>query len=46
MMNYHDHKQLEEERIYLAYTSTSVFIIEGSQDKNSSRAGTWSQDLI
>jgi hypothetical protein len=29
-----------EERDFLAYTSTPLFIIEGSQDRNSSRAET------
>jgi hypothetical protein len=28
-------KQVEEEGVYLAYTSTSLFITEGSQDRNS-----------
>jgi hypothetical protein len=31
--------------IYSAYTSTLLFIIEGSQDRNSSRAGAWRQEL-
>jgi hypothetical protein len=35
-------KQVGEERAYLAYTS----IIGGTQHRNSSRAGTWRQDLI
>jgi hypothetical protein len=38
---YHDHKQLWEERAYLVFTSTSLFITEGSQDRNSNRAGAW-----
>jgi hypothetical protein len=33
-------KQVGEEKVYSAYTSTSLFIIEGSQDRNSHRAGT------
>jgi hypothetical protein len=33
-------KQVEEEKVYLAYTFRSQFIIGGSQDSNSSRAGT------
>jgi hypothetical protein len=33
-------KQVVEERIYLAYTSILLFIIKGSQSKNSNRAGT------
>lgn len=36
-------KQVGEEIIYLAYTSISVFIIKGSQDRNSNMAGTWRQ---
>jgi hypothetical protein len=31
-------KQVEEERVYLAYTSILLFIIKGSQDWNSSRS--------
>jgi hypothetical protein len=33
-------KQVGEERVYSAYTSTLVFIIKGSQDWNSSRSGS------
>lgn len=29
-----------------AYTSISLFIIRGSQDRNSSRAGSWRQELM
>ena len=32
--------------VYLAYTSTSLFITEGSQDRNSNQAGTWRQELM
>jgi hypothetical protein len=39
-------KQVGEEKVYLAYTSISLFITEGSQDRNSSRAGIWRQELI
>jgi hypothetical protein len=28
-------KQVEEERVYSAYTSTLLFIIKGSQDRDS-----------
>jgi len=31
---------------FLAYASTSQLIIKGSQDRNSSRAGTWRQELM
>jgi hypothetical protein len=46
MVKHHDLKQVGEERVYLAYTSVLLFIIEGSQDRNSSRAGTWRQELM
>ena len=39
-------KQVGEERVYLAYTSALLFITEGSQDRNSNRAGTWRQELM
>ena len=39
-------KQVEEERVYSTYTSTLLFITKGSQDRNSSRAGTWRQELM
>jgi hypothetical protein len=39
-------KQLGEERVYSAYTFTSQFIIKRSQGRNSSKAGTWSQELM
>jgi hypothetical protein len=32
-------KQLGEERVYSAYTSTVLFITKGNQDWNSSRSG-------
>ena len=38
--------QAGEERTYLAYTSTALFIIKGSQDNNSNRSGTWQEELI
>jgi hypothetical protein len=34
-------KQVGEERVYSAYTSTLLFITKGSQDRKSHRAGTW-----
>jgi hypothetical protein len=37
-------KQIEEERVYLAYISTSLVLIGGSQVRNSSRTGTWTQE--
>jgi hypothetical protein len=33
-------KQVEEERVYSAYTFTLLFITERSQDWNSSRSGS------
>jgi hypothetical protein len=39
-------KEIGKERIYSAYISTLLFITEGSQDKNSHRAGTWREELI
>jgi hypothetical protein len=39
-------KQIWEERVYSAYTSTLLFITKGRQDWNSSRAGTWRQELM
>jgi hypothetical protein len=45
-MKCHDQKAGWKERIYLAYTSVSEFIIEGNQGRNSNRAGTWRQELI
>ena len=39
-------KQVGEERVYSAYTSTLLFITKGCQDYNSQRAGTWRQELM
>jgi hypothetical protein len=39
-------KQVEEERIYSAYTSTLLFITKESQDWDSHRAGIWRQELM
>ena len=39
-------KAIEEKWIYLAYTSTSLFIIKASQDRNSDRARTWRLELM
>jgi hypothetical protein len=46
MMKHHDQKQVEEESVCLACTSTSLLIIGGSQDRNSTRARTWRQELM
>ena len=39
-------KQVGEERVYSAYTSTLLFITKGSQDWNSNMAGFWRQELM
>jgi hypothetical protein len=39
-------KKPGKERVYLAYTSTTQFITERSQDRNSSRPGTWRRELM
>jgi hypothetical protein len=39
-------RQVREERVYSAYTSTLLFITKGSQDRNSHRVGTWRQELM
>jgi hypothetical protein len=39
-------REVGEERVYSAYTSTLRFTTEGSQDRNSNRAGTWRQELM
>ena len=46
VMKHHDQKQLGEERVYLTYSSTSLFIIERSQDRSSHKEGTWTQELM
>jgi hypothetical protein len=38
--------QVGEERVCLAYLSTVLFLIEGSQDRISNRAGSWRQELM
>ena len=35
VIKHHDHKQLGEERVYLAYASIALFTTKGSQDRNS-----------
>jgi hypothetical protein len=39
-------KPVAEERVCSAYASTLLFIIKGSQDRNSNRAETWRQELM
>jgi hypothetical protein len=43
MMEHHDQKQLVEERVCFVCSSIDQVIIESSEDRNSSRAGTWRQ---
>ena len=45
-LKHHEQKASWGERIYLTYILTSLFIIEGSQDRNLNRAGTWGQELM
>jgi hypothetical protein len=46
VMKHHDQSHLGEKRVYLAYASKSLFIVEGSWGKNLNRPGTWMQELI
>ena len=39
-------RDLGKKGFFSAYTSTSQFIIKGSQDRISSRTGTWKQELM
>jgi hypothetical protein len=39
-------KQVGEERVHSIYTSSLLFITEGSQDRNSNRTGSWRQELM
>ena len=42
----HDEPPVGKEWVYLAYTSTLLFIIEGILERNSIRTGTWRQELM
>lgn len=42
-LNMKTKSKLGKKRAYLAHTSTSYFIIEGSLDRDSNREGTWRQ---
>ena len=44
-MKHNDQKQVGEERVNLAYASTSLFATEGSQHRNSTMVGAWRQEL-
>ena len=39
-------KLVGKENIYSAYASKALFIINGSQDRNLNRIGTWKQELM
>jgi hypothetical protein len=39
-------KQVREESVYSAYTSTLLFITKESQESSSHRAETWRQELM
>jgi hypothetical protein len=39
-------KEVGEKTVYSAYNSTLLFIIKGSQDRNSLMAETWRQELM
>ena len=39
-------RQVGEERVYLAHTSTLLLITEGSQDRKSNTAGSRKQELM
>jgi hypothetical protein len=41
-----NHSQVREEGIYLAFTSISLVIIEGSQDRNSKQGRNLAQELM
>lgn len=46
VMKHHVKKQAGEKIVYLAYTSISLLIIGGSQDRSSSRTRIWRQELM
>ena len=43
VIKHHEREQFGEGEVCLAYASSSLPIIDGSQDQNSSKAGTWRQ---
>lgn len=38
--------ELGEERVYLVHAPTSLFIVEGSQDRNLNKARAWKKKLM
>jgi hypothetical protein len=45
-MKPHEEKQVGEERVYFTHSFMSQFIIKRNESRNSSRAGTWKQELM
>jgi hypothetical protein len=46
MIKYYDQKASWEEKVNFVYASTSIFIIQGRQDRDLNMAGTWRQELM
>lgn len=46
MMKHHNKKKLGKERVYFPCDSILLFIVEGSQSRNSNRTWTWRQELM
>lgn len=40
VIKYHDQNKVTKENVYLAFITTSLFIIEGNQDRNSNKEKT------
>jgi hypothetical protein len=45
LLQYHNQSNLGR-KVYLAYTSTSQLIMEGSQDRNTKSIEIWRQELM
>jgi hypothetical protein len=46
MIKHHGEKQVEEERVYSVILPHYWSPKKGNQERNSSKAGTWRQELI
>lgn len=46
VMKHHDGEAGQRGKGLVSSTSTSVFITEGKQDRNSSKVGTWSEEIM
>ena len=46
VMKLHDLKKVGGKKDLFPYISIALFIIEGRQDRNSNRTGTWRQELM